>query len=37
MIKYKDLSGALKASVVISYIVGGLYALAFLAGFFSAL
>ena len=34
MIKYNDLSGWLKASVVISWIVGGIYALAFLAGFF---
>jgi len=36
-IKFKDLSGWLKASVIITWIVGGIYALSFLAGFITGL
>lgn len=36
IIKFKDLSGWLKTAVVLSYIVGGLYILAFLIGFIGA-
>lgn len=35
-IRYRDLSGPLKAIVIISWIVGSVCALSFLAGFFSA-
>lgn len=33
MIKFKDLSGALKTAVIISYVVGSFYAAAVLIGF----
>jgi hypothetical protein len=37
MVKYKDLSGWLKAAVVVSWITGILYSFWFLVGFFEAL
>ena len=37
MIRFKDLSGALKTAIVVSWVVGVTYALAFLVGFFSAI
>jgi hypothetical protein len=37
MVKYSDLSGWLKTSVVVSWVIGGLYALAFVVGFIGAL
>lgn len=36
MIKFKDLSGALKTAVVLAYVVGIIYAVAFIIGFLSA-
>jgi len=36
-ITYKDLSGSLKTIVVLSWIMAGVYALAFLIGFLGAL
>ena len=35
--KFKDLSGWLKTAIVLSWVVGGLYALAFLIGFIAEL
>jgi hypothetical protein len=37
MIKYKDLSGWLKAAAVVSWITGVLYVFSFLVGFFEGL
>ena len=34
-VKFKDLSGWLKAAIVAVWIMGGFYALAFLVGFIS--
>lgn len=36
-IKFNDLSTPLKTAVIITFIIGGIYALAFLVGFISVL